>query len=262
MDDREAGRYWEQNAHAWTVLAREGCDVYRDLVNTPGFFELLPPVAGLRGLDVGCGEGHNTRLLAKREARMCAVDVSPTFAGYAGQTEQQDPLGIRYSVASGQNLPFKDGAFDFATAFMSLMDMPQPDMAMREIFRVLAPGAFLQFSINHPCFDPPYRKKVRDSRGKETAIEVGRYFEDGPGPIQEWLFSTAPGHLKRGLRPFRTPKFHRTLSEWLNTIVSTGFQIERASEPRADRETAARFPAIADTRIVAYFLHIRCRKPK
>jgi SAM-dependent methyltransferase len=262
MDDSEAGRYWEQNAHAWTVLAREGCDVYRDLVNTPGFFELLPPVAGLRGLDVGCGEGHNTRLLAKRGSRMCAIDVAPTFARYAHEAERQNSMGIRYAVASGQQLPFQDAAFDFATAFMSLMDMPEPDLVLREVRRILAPGGFFQFSITHPCFDPPYRKKVKDRNGKETAIEVGRYFEEGPGPIQEWLFSGAHGNLRRGLRPFRTPKFHRTLSGWLNSIVSTGFQIERVAEPRADRETAARFPSVADTRIVAYFLHIRCRKPK
>ncbi len=261
MDDREAGRYWEQNAHAWTTLAREGCDVYRDLVNTPGFFELLPAIAGLRGLDVGCGEGHNTRLLAERDARMYAIDVSPTFARYAFQAKDHGGPGIRYAVASGQHLPFADAAFHFATAFMSLMDMPQPEHVLREVNRVLAPGGFFQFSINHPCFDPPYRKKVRDSSGRDTAVEVGRYFDEGPGPIQEWLFGAIPNHLRRGLRPFRTPKFHRTLSDWLNAIVASGFQIERVAEPRADRETAEQFPAVADTRIVAYFLHIRCRKP-
>jgi len=38
MDRREAGRYWESNALAWTRLARESWDVYRDAVNTPAFF--------------------------------------------------------------------------------------------------------------------------------------------------------------------------------------------------------------------------------
>ncbi|HXM40987.1 MAG TPA: class I SAM-dependent methyltransferase [Bryobacteraceae bacterium] len=83
MDDSEAGRYWEQNAEAWTRLCRQGYDVYRDLFNTPAFLEMLPDVGGLTGLDLGCGEGHNTRLLAQRRAQMWAVDVAPTFVRHA-----------------------------------------------------------------------------------------------------------------------------------------------------------------------------------
>jgi hypothetical protein len=35
MDHRLAGRYWESNALAWTLLSRQGWDVYRDALNTP-----------------------------------------------------------------------------------------------------------------------------------------------------------------------------------------------------------------------------------
>ena len=34
---------WNANAAAWTELSRAGFDRYRDLVNTPAFFRLLPP---------------------------------------------------------------------------------------------------------------------------------------------------------------------------------------------------------------------------
>ena len=46
----------------------------------------------------------------------------------------------------------------------------------------------------------------------------------------------------------------------MNMIVEAGFKIERMAEPFADEETAARCPAVRDTRVVAYFLHVRCRK--
>src|SRR3954447_23795109 len=65
MDHEEAGRYWDGNAEAWTRLARAGYDVYRDHLNTPAFFAMLPDVAGLSGLGIGCGGGANTRLLAR-----------------------------------------------------------------------------------------------------------------------------------------------------------------------------------------------------
>jgi SAM-dependent methyltransferase len=184
MDDSEAGRYWEQNAEAWTRLCRQGYDVYRDLFNTPAFLEMLPDVEGLAGVDLGCGEGYNTRLLAQRGARMFAIDVAPAFVHYAGEEEQGRPAGIRYAAASAQRLPFRAATFDFAPAFMSLMDMPEPHAAFDEVWRVLRPGGFLQFSITHPCFDPPYRRLLRDGQGVAYAVEVGKYFEDTNGRIR------------------------------------------------------------------------------
>ncbi|HEY5119633.1 MAG TPA: hypothetical protein VII90_09265, partial [Anaerolineales bacterium] len=64
MKHTDVKRYWEGNADAWTKLSRRGYDVYRDHLNTPAFFTMLPDVKGLSGLDIGCGEGNNTRLLS------------------------------------------------------------------------------------------------------------------------------------------------------------------------------------------------------
>jgi hypothetical protein len=61
MNHEEAGRYWNANAEAWTTLARAGYDIYRDFLNTPAFFEILPDVTRLHGIDIGCGEGYDTR---------------------------------------------------------------------------------------------------------------------------------------------------------------------------------------------------------
>jgi len=261
MDHRQAGRYWESNALAWTRLARQGWDVYRDAVNTPAFLHLLPDVTGKRGLDVGCGEGHNTRLFTQRGAAMFAIDVAPTFVHLAAEMEQAQPRAIQYAVASVQELPFTAGAFDFATATMSLMDVPDQVLALREIHRVLRAGGFLQFSITHPCFFPPHRRLLRTPRGQAYAMEVGQYFERVDGRIERWLFSAAPEDAKAGLEPFAVPIFHRTLADWLNAIIQAGFILEGVAEPKADDETARRVPAVQDTRVVAYFLHVRCRKP-
>src|SRR5256886_6546433 len=150
MDHREAGRYWNESAESWTKLARAGYDVYRDHLNTPAFFAMLPDVEGLAGLDIGCGEGHNTRLLAKCGARVTAIDIAEAFIAHAQEAEKETPLGINYRVASAVDLPFADATFDFATAFMSLMDVPETVRVLAEAYRVLKPGGFLQFSIAHP----------------------------------------------------------------------------------------------------------------
>jgi len=84
---------------------------------------MLPPVHGLSGLDIGCGEGSNTRELVGLGATMHAIDVAPTFIQYARDAERTGPLGIAYLAADATDLPFTPGSFDFATAFMSMIDM-------------------------------------------------------------------------------------------------------------------------------------------
>jgi SAM-dependent methyltransferase len=154
------------------------------------------------------------------------------------------PLGIRYVIGNGQELPFAPDRFDFATAFMSLMDMPRPDAALRETWRVLRSGGFLQFSITHPCFFPPHRRQLRNERGEPYAVELGRYFARSDGEIDRWTFSAAPPETRGAYRPFEIPRFHRTLSDWLNAVVDAGFTVERIAEPHADDETARRVPRI------------------
>jgi 2-polyprenyl-3-methyl-5-hydroxy-6-metoxy-1,4-benzoquinol methylase len=261
MDHEEVGRLWNSNAEAWTRLARAGYDIYRDHLTTPAFFGMLPDVAGLSGLDIGCGEGHNTRLLARRGARVTAVDIAEVFIDYARQSEDDEPLGIDYRVTSAVDLPFSDGAFDFATGFMSFMDVPETERVVAEAFRVLKPGGFLQFSITHPCFDTPHRRNLRGPDGRTYAIEVGDYFRNLEGDVTEWLFKAAPAEARAGLAKFRTPRFTRTISQWLNLLIDTGFQLDRLGEPRPSDEAVAACPGLQDAQVVSYFLHIRARRP-
>ncbi len=261
MNHEEAGQFWNENASAWTLLARAGYDIYRDYLNTPAFFDILPEVSGLSGIDIGCGEGHNTRLLALKGAQMEAVDISPVFVDKAAEEENKAPLHINYRVASAVELPFEDRRFDFATSFMCLMDIPETERAVQEAFRVLKPGGFFQFSITHPCFNTPHRKNLRNLQGRTYAIEVGQYFKKLNGELDEWIFSAAPKHLKLSLPNFKTPRFTRTLTQWMNAILRAGFFIEQINEPYPDDATVRQHPDLQDSRIVAYFLHFRCRKP-
>jgi SAM-dependent methyltransferase len=261
MDHEEVGRYWDENAEMLTEVVRAGYDHYRDGLNTPAFFEMLPDVDGLTGLDVGCGEGHNTRLLAERGARITGIDISKNFIRNAGEAEAESPLGIDYEPASAVDLPFEAASFDFATAFMSLMDIPEAERVLAEVFRVLRPGGFFRFSITHPCFHTPHRRNLRDETGYTYAIEVGDYFRGREGEVEEWLFSAAPPEVREGLPPFRVPVFMRTLSSWLNRLVETSFVLERFGEPYPSDETVRERPGLQDAQIVAYFLHVRARKP-
>lgn len=252
---------WEANAETWTRQARAGYDVYRDALNTPAFLAALPDINGLEGLDVGCGEGANTRHLARRGAVMHAIDIAPTFIRHARETEDREPLGISYSVADATVLPFADARFDFAAAFMSLMDVPAPLRTLSEIARVLRPGGFLQFSILHPCFAPPHRKVVRGDDGAVHAIQVAKYFETG-SHSESWWFGRADETERRETGPFRVPYVHLTLPQWIDGVHDAGLRLLWLKEPSASEELARRVPEVADTRVAPLFLHVRAEKPR
>ena len=257
MEPPDTRKLWNANAAAWTELSRAGFDRYRDLVNTPAFFALLPPVDGLLCLDLGCGEGHNTRLLAGRMARVVALDVAESFIAAAAQEERH---GIRYLIGDGARLPFAVSSFDAVTAFMSLMDVADPERTLLEVARVLRPGGFVQFSVVHPVMSTPTGRWMHDDQDVRQARIIGGYFYQGP-LTETWSFSTAPAHMRDRHQPFTIIYARRTLAGWLGAVLAADLIIEAIAEPHADERTAATHPEVADTRIAPYFLIVRARKP-
>ena len=87
-----------------------------------------------RLLDVGSGDGGVARLLRSRVAEVVAVDVESSDLW----DESED--GIQFMVASGEELPFEDAAFDLIHSKDSLHHMDDPEKAIQEYRRVLKPG--------------------------------------------------------------------------------------------------------------------------
>ena len=252
MGATHTGDEWEANAAAWIEMTRAGADRYRDLVNTPAFLDALPDVAGRRVLDLGCGEGNNTRLLRQRGARLTALDVSDTFVRAARDADGT----IDHVLGDGTALPFAAGTFHAVTAFMSMMDLPDPAAALADVARVVRPGGWLQFSISHPVNITPLRRWIDDASGVRSQLAIGDYFDEGP-MIASWTFKSAPQEMRERHAPFTITAARRTVSSWMNMVIDAGFTIERVIEPVASEEIAAEHPEVADTRIVPFFLVIR-----
>ena len=66
---------------------------------------------------------------------------------------------------------------------------------------------------------------------------------------------------REGVRGTSLPRFTRTVSQWMNLLIDTGFVVERLAEPRPDDEAVRAHPGLQDAQVVAYFLHVRARKP-
>jgi len=264
MDDREVAGYWDANAPDWIEAVRAGWDVYREYVNNPAFFQLLGDLAGLDVLDIGCGEGYNTRKLADLGARAVGIDVSEAMIRAALHHEADQPRGIEYHVASGSDLGrFADESFDAVLSMMAMMDMPDYAGCVGESARVLKGPGLLQISISHPCTMTRPWKWVTGDEGRREGVVVGDYFSLEPSSevedVEEWYFSAAPPQVKAAARAFRIPRFFRTLSEYFNTLVEAGFRVDHMVEPHADESAVRRCPSVADTRVVPYFLIFQCR---
>ncbi len=96
-----------------------------------------------RLLDVGCGIGVYAEFWQSRGLRVTAVDVDAEQVALASRRSQEQGLGIRYEVASGDHLPFAAGSFDIVYANSLLEHVEDWERCLNEWIRLLAPGGLL-----------------------------------------------------------------------------------------------------------------------
>lgn len=103
---------------------------------------------GKRVIDVGCGDGSLSRLLAKNGASVLGVECSPRQLAKARAAEPVAAVEIVEGV--GQNLPVDDESADIVVFFNSLHHVPAEFMvtALAEARRVLKPGG--QVYVSEP----------------------------------------------------------------------------------------------------------------
>lgn len=215
-------REWDDAAESWADFVRKGKDYYRDELNNPATFELIGDVRGQIVLDLACGEGHNTRILARKGAKVTGVDFSEKLIELAKREEVKEKLGIRYIILDATNLKgLSNNHFDLATCFMSLQDIENYKRAISEVARILRNRGRFIFSIPHPCFETIIVKGKRMSAKKQ-------YFSEIKYPIQ-W-------NMNRLAKPFKTTSFHRTLTDYFEALCSSRLFVSRLIEPRPTRE--------------------------
>ena len=97
--------------------------------------------ADARVLDVGCGSGWATRLLARiaGEGRVTGIDISDEMIRVARESSE-GLSNVHFEVATAEQLPFADNSFTHAFSMESLYYYRDIPKALKEIHRVLAPG--------------------------------------------------------------------------------------------------------------------------
>jgi ubiquinone/menaquinone biosynthesis C-methylase UbiE len=95
-----------------------------------------------RLLDVGCGTGSASRAAAEQGASVVGIDLSSQMIGQASRLAAGRG-GVRFALGDAEALPFADGAFTALLCTNAFHHYPRPELAVREMARVLAPGGRL-----------------------------------------------------------------------------------------------------------------------
>lgn len=121
-------------------------------------------------LDVACGEGYGSALLAREAASVVGVDVSAEAieharAAYAGISN------LRFECAPCERLPLADATIDVAVSFETIEHIATQEAFIDELARVLRPDGVLVLSC-------PNRLEYRDRRGFENPFHVKELYRD------------------------------------------------------------------------------------
>jgi len=97
-----------------------------------------------RVLDIACGEGYGSRLLAERAASVVGIDIDGETVGHAKAKYGQENL--EFQQASCTSLPLPNASIDLAVSFETLEHHADHEAMLAELCRVLTPDGILLIS--------------------------------------------------------------------------------------------------------------------
>ncbi len=145
----QLARFYDLAAPAWTrKLDRIGFpEAYEAMLRrVVGSENTVTAGPRLRVLDCGVGTGALSGALAKAlpsPFRLDAIDISPAMLDRADDNLRKAGLEVSLRQGDMRRLPYGDGVFDIAMTAHVLEHMPDPDVALGEMVRVLKPGGLL-----------------------------------------------------------------------------------------------------------------------
>ena len=107
------------------------------------FIDWLAPRAGLRWVDVGCGNGAFTGMLFERCAPAEVQGLDPSEGQLAFARQRLPGRPVQFQLGDAMTLPFADNAFDAAAMALVLFFVPEPPRGVAEMVRVVKPGGIV-----------------------------------------------------------------------------------------------------------------------
>ena len=129
-----------------------------------------PIVAGRDVLDIACGTGYGSALLAQHAARVTGADLAQPAIDHARARYAAVP-NLEFRQADCAALPFPDGSFDAVVSFETLEHIAAQEAFLDEVRRVLRPAGLLILSC-------PNRVEYTNKRGVTNEFHVRELYRD------------------------------------------------------------------------------------
>ncbi len=128
----------EQNSERQQLLAEMLNPLTRQVLDR------IPSDCIAKILDLGCGQGHTTRMLAEHFPNASSIGLEYDAALVArARADPSNPVGIAFQQGDASQLPFPDASFDLVFTRYMLLHVPDPAGVICEMFRVTRPGGFV-----------------------------------------------------------------------------------------------------------------------
>ncbi|EYB69462.1 hypothetical protein DEIPH_ctg005orf0013 [Deinococcus phoenicis] len=200
---------------------------------------LLPPLAGLSVLDLGCGFGWFCRHAQEQGAReVVGLDLSEKMLARARSLTPSP--AVTYLRADLEEVQLPEARFDLIYSSLALHYLEHLPALLTQVRRALRPGGRFVFSVEHPVYTAPSHPGwLTDAAGRKT-WPVDGYLIEGPR-VTDWL---APGVIKQ----------HRTIGTYLNLLLERGFTLRHVQEWGPTDAQLAGSPELAEERERPTFL--------
>lgn len=115
----------------------------------------LPENKSLKILDVGCGAGFFSILLAKKGHQVTGIDLTPDMIANSKELAKEEGVSCEFLVMDAEQVAFPDEAFDLVISRNLTWTLPRAQEAYREWNRVLKKGGILlNFDGNYGADNP------------------------------------------------------------------------------------------------------------
>ncbi len=201
---------WDSVAESYDSVAGTERDVAYSLLKAD-LWNALGDLQGRKVLDLGCGSGWLSALMAERGAVVTGIDGSTQLLSMA-KARYPDGEWVQHDLSTG--LPSIEPA-ETVVSNMVLMDFDPIEPLVSELSLTVTPGARVVVTLPHPAF-------FNYEPGSDEAglyRKVRRYLQP-----EEWSIETFGGHAH----------YHRPLSFYVNTFAENGFLLKHLREPELD----------------------------
>ena len=145
-------KYWSERSQSF--YEQRICELHDDIAERwmEQICRYIPEGRRLHILDVGCGAGFFSILLAKEGHTVTGIDLTANMITLAKRLAEEEHVSCNYKIMDAQNLDFADESFDMIISRNLTWTLPDVKRAYEEWLRVLVPGGIL---LN---FDADYGK--------------------------------------------------------------------------------------------------------